>query len=258
MLTNDDNLKDLFRKRFYQTLSEYPLFKLLMYDIFTDGTAYIVGGYFRDTIKGLHSRDIDIIVDINHKLLLEKISTLQIPHSINRHNGIKLDLATIKIDIWSIENNWAFKENLVKLNSDDKIKCIAEGCFYNYDALVINLNSFNYNIRYYKEFEKKQELRILRKSSLYRNLNPTIEANILRAFYLRKKFNISYTNNTKEYLIKRVGYLNDNHNNSIQRLVEIKTKYQKYNEFLSRRDILLYINELYYSSNDNEQLFFKF
>ncbi|MFH2142170.1 MAG: hypothetical protein ABIJ97_07095 [Bacteroidota bacterium] len=226
----------------------------LFYEIFVLGTAYVVGGFFRDFLSGKESRDIDIIVDITNSQLAEIIAKSSFSYSVNRQGGIKLKLQNIELDIWSIENNWAFKNNLVKLNEDDKLNSIAKGCFYNYDSLVINLHKFSYNLRYYNDFTKSNKLNILQENSIYKNLNPSVEANILRAFYIKNKFNSSFTDNTSCYLQKKLGHLQDNYSNVVQRLIEIKQKYPKYNELSSER-IEKYINDIrsnFYKNNQTQ------
>ena len=254
-MINNNILKTEFRKKFDEVLYNNTSLRHLLYEIFVFGSAYIVGGYLRDIINNKKSRDIDIIVDLNHNDLLEIISKSKIEYIINRHNGIKLVLLDIEIDIWSIENNWAFKNDLVKLNEDDKLNSIAKGCFYNYDALVINLHNFNFNIKYYRDFKKTNQLDILQTTPSYKNLNPTIEANILRAFYLRKINNISYSINTKKYLINKIGYLKDKHGNPNIILLNTKSKYPKYDSVLNVLDIDIFITELIIDNELNDQLF---
>lgn len=243
--------------KFWDIMTNNNSFKYLMFDIFTYGTAYAVGGFIRDVIFNVQSRDIDIIVDINHKELLNILENASIEYELNRHNGIKVRFDNIIVDFWSIENNWAFKNELVKLNENDKLNCIAKGCFYNYDALVTNLHTFNFNIKYFRDFTKSNVLDILQKSPLYKSLNPTIEANILRAFYLRKVYNIQYSQNTKLYLIRKLGHLEDMSGNKIKRLLETLQKYQKY-QILSQDLIENYMDELLSDSAINNQFLINF
>lgn len=240
---NNDIKKEFF-KHFNLLLEREMVLKIFFYQIFLRGTAYIVGGYFRDFLQYRESRDIDIIVDVTNDYLIDVITELKLPHKINRHNGIKISLSTIEIDIWSIENNWAFKNKLVKLNEDDKLNSIAKGCFYNYDSLVINLNNFNFNTKYYKKFLETRELDILQLNSVYKNLNPTTEANILRAFFLKYNYGIEYSENTINYLLKMIKNLEVKfEGGAFQKLIETKAKYPKY-EVLTKKMIEVYTIQL--------------
>jgi len=233
-------------------------FMPFFYEIFVYGTAYVVGGYFRDFINKKQSRDIDIIVEINNDLLMEIIKNAKINYTINRHGGIKLMHNNLQMDIWNLENNWAFKNNLVKFNEDDKVNSIAKGCFYNYDALAINLHNFSYSLRFYTECIETGKLNILQEGSLYKNLNPTTEANILRAFFLKDNLGISFTKNTFDYLSKKVGYLEDKYGNDFfNKLLEVKSNYPKYGN-LSSEKLKKYILELKTTDLPNNQMIIDF
>lgn len=236
------NIKNHFRSHFQQKMREESILSLFD-DIFELGEAYVVGGFFRDFIEEKEeSRDIDIIVDIDFTSLIKIINKYSLPYRANRLNGIKVKLNTIEMDIWTFSNNWAFKNNLVKLNLKDKLDCIARGCFYNYDGLVISLNDFSYNLRYYKGFKDKNTLNIFQEKSLYKILNPWTEANILRAIFIRNKFGSDFTEHTSYYLYKKIGYIQDIYGNVLERLFDTKKTYSKYDSLL-KSDIEGFIKE---------------
>jgi len=245
------DIKTLFKIHFDQLIRSDKKIMHLFYEIFVHGSAYIVGGYFRDFLSNKKSRDVDVIVDISQNLLLELVNQTGNNYQANRHGGIKISFEAIHLDIWSIQDNWAFKHGLVKLNEEDKLNSIAKGCFYNYDSLVINLHNFSYSLRYYNEFHSKNQLDILQSRSSYKNLNPTIEANILRAFYIKFRFGSTYTSNTYKYLFSKTGYLFDKHESNVaKRLIEIRSRYPKYN-VLTDEIIQEYLEDLKEKDNPN-------
>jgi len=252
-----NRIKTEFDFSFNEILRKNYLFRILLYEIFVYGSAYLVGGFLRDLIVNRKSRDIDIIIDLKNDQLVDIIKSSKINFLINRHNGIKLLLDEIEVDMWSIENNWAFKNNLVKLNEGDKLNSIAKGCFYNYDSLVINLHTKGLSLKYYDQFLKKNELDILQKSPSYKLLNPTIEANILRAFYLRKEIGINYSVNTRNYLLKKIGEIRDQDKNPIPELIKTKEKYSKYEKALSDKEVKYYLLELINFKEQGGQLHLK-
>lgn len=205
-----------------------PVLKKIIYEIFNYGTAYVVGGYFRDFLNNKESRDIDIIVDVKDIKLIDIIKNIGCKYSQNRHKGIKIDLGETVVDLWSLENNWAFKNGLVKLNDNDKLRSIAKGCFFNYDSLVINLKDYKYNMEYFNDFLNNRELDILQKTNRYKNLNPTTEANIVRAFYIKEKCNIRFSNNLMKYIITRTIVLADK--DGLSGFFDIKNNYEKYQD----------------------------
>lgn len=254
-LLNYDLIKKDFRLTFSNLLNSDISLKSLLFEIFASrGSAYIIGGFLRDIIQKKESRDIDIIVDLSHDKLIECINEVNLKYCINRHNGIKINFKNIQLDIWSIENNWAFKNNLVKLNDENKLESIAKGCFFNYDSLVINLHTLNMNIRNYINFLETNELDILQKKPLYKILNPTKEANILRSFYLRKLFNKKFSLNTRLYLLSKIAELRDKNLNPLEVLENKKKEYSKYEEILSKNDLNFYLLELENNNQINNQL----
>lgn len=246
------DIKKEFYNHFHNQMTNENIMPFF-YEIFVHGTAYVVGGYFRDFINKKKSRDIDIIVDVKNDILIEIIENYKFNYKINRHSGIKLTHNNFEIDIWNIDNNWAFKNNLVKLNEEDKLNSIAKGCFYNYDALVINLHNFSYSLRFYNEFIESKKLNILQERSIYKNLNPTTEANILRAFFLKNNFNISFSENTFYYLSNKIGALKDKYGeNYFNRLIEVKDNYPKY-QSLTPDKLKMYLIELKTNDLPNNQ-----
>ena len=209
------------------------------HEIFLEGSAYIVGGYIRDYLLDKDCRDIDIITDIANDKLMDIVESSKCSYSINRHKGIKIKLKTTEIDIWTIEDNWAFKNNLVKLNEKDILNSIAKGCFYNFDSLVINLHTYNYNLRYYKECINKKVLNILQEKVEYKKQNPSVEANIIRAIYLKKTLGLEFSKNTSDYIFKNI----ENIVNPISKIMEVKKGYNKYSD-IEEQDIISFIEEL--------------
>jgi hypothetical protein len=255
--TSNIDIKKEFQVAFLGLLKSEVKIQHLFYETFLYGTAYIVGGFFRDFLNKNPSRDLDVIVDISHTKLIEILDELKIEYVLNRHKGIKILFNVITVDIWCIENNWAFRNDLVKLNDDDKLSSIVRGCFFNYDALVINLNNFSYNIQHYKNFQKFNIVDILQRSPKYKNLNPTTEANILRAIFIREKFQSSFSDNLLVYLVKKLGSLKDKYNDEILRLLTIKEKYKKYNE-LTEQMLISRVVEIKKMSLSNNQQHFDF
>ena len=250
-------IKYEFELSFDRILRDNYAFKILLYEIFIFGSAYLIGGFLRDLINKRKARDIDIIIDLEHERLLEIIKKSNIHYQLNRHSGIKLSLGVLEVDMWSIENNWAFKNSLVKLNDDDKLNSIAKGCFYNYDALVINLHTKKLNLKYYYHFLKYNQLDILQKSPSYKLLNPTTDANILRAFYLKKITDVKYSLNTRNYILNRLGELKDQDQDPYRVLLFTKKKYSKYETSLSDKDVSYYLFDIMNSEDAGEQLHLK-
>lgn len=221
-------------------------FRFILYDVLSIGGAYIIGGFVRDVINDKDSRDLDVIVDIQPEELKRIVDNYCGNGYGNRMGGVKLKFQHVEVDIWSIKDNWAFANNLVKLNDKDKLLSIAKGCFFNYDALVVSIPKFMYNIRFYNEFVTNNELDIIQKQSIYQSKNPTVEANIIRAIFIKKNFGVRFSNNLHDYLYKEILSLQDKYGDALQRLMNVKEQYPKY-QLISENDIKETMKELYIS-----------
>lgn len=236
-------IHEVLQTKFRTLLNDEKSLQNILFQVLVEGTAYLIGGYVRDVYEERTSRDLDIVVDIKKEHLKEIIDGESCGKKYNRFGGVKLMLQNIVVDIWSFDNNWAFKNNLVRLNEKEKLNSLAKGCFYNYDALVVNISNFSYNTKHYEVFHNERKLDILQRRAIYKNLNPTLEANILRAIFLKKEYNVDFTDHLKEYLYKKILYLNDIYGNAIDRLMIIKDNYPKYNT-VSRDEIVGAFDEI--------------
>lgn len=229
--------KKLFATRFREVLKEHPDFYEFIMNLLVYGTAYVVGGFVRDSINDKKSRDLDMIVSISHNQLEELLKISELKYSINRMLGIKIKLNDFEVDIWSIDNNWAFRDSVVKRNEDHILDNISDGCFYNYDGLVINIHTNNFRANHYNDFVKNRRLDIIQKSKDYKSKNPTVEANILRAIYLNALYGVDITPNCMSYLVKMISNVSENYNLK-NRLNLYLNKYEKYNKVLSIEDVM--------------------
>lgn len=229
--------KKLFATRFREVLKEHPEFYEFIMNLFVYGTAYVVGGFVRDSINNRESRDLDMITSISHNQLEDLLKNSKLSYSVNRMLGVKIELNNFEVDIWSIDNNWAFRDAVVKRNEDYILDNISDGCFYNYDGLVINIHTNNFRSNHYNDFVKNRQLDIIQKSKSYKSKNPTIEANILRAIYLNEVFGVNITPNCMSYLVKMISNVSENYDLK-ERLNIYLNKYKKYKKVLSIEDVM--------------------
>lgn len=229
-----------FNKSFYSYLltkfDEEPALRTVLLELTVLGKLYVVGGFVRDFLTQKKSRDIDIIVDINNDNLNKILESQNVTIQNNRHGGAKLILNNFQLDIWSLNDNWAFKNELVSRNENDILNCIAKGCFYNYDSLVVQLPRVRHYFQYYREFERTKVLDILQKKPIYKNMNPTMEANVLRALYIIKKEDASISDNVRLYIQEAVDRISVSYKCVLDRILDVKEKYPKYSS-ISNEDI---------------------
>lgn len=242
---NKKEFKRIFLAQFEKTREENPSLNKFIYEISLFHNIYIVGGFLRNVINGEKPRDLDLIVRMSKDELDDTVRLCFKEFAENRLGGYKIQLEKIAIDVWSIDDNWAFKKELVKNIEANYVEKIAEGTFFNYDSLVLDLHKFRSSFKHYNFCAINKELDILKKNSKYKKLNPTREANVLRAFYLRRKYGLSYSVQLRKYILEQLNYLSQVDQNYTFKLVQLLNKYQKYQDYLSESIIDLLIKEIY-------------
>lgn len=188
---------------------------------------YVVGGFIRDAYYKKNSRDIDLMVDMENRRLHDFIDRSRCIYTINRHGGMKLYVDSIIVDIWTLEENWAFRSNSVIQREDAMLASIALGCFYNYDSLVLRLTDGRYNFKNFEKFCVSRELDILEGAN-YQARNPMLEANILRAYYIKKKYSAFFSQRVKKYIFEEIVNLDLMGYDVWNRIAHYRNNYPKY------------------------------
>lgn len=179
----------------------------------------------------------DLIININKSKLDLLIRNCFSDYTQNRLGGYKIHLESISIDTWSIEDNWAFKQRLVKNVEANYLEKIAKGTFFNYDSLVFDLHTLQYNFKNYNHCAQSKELDILKKNSRYKKSNTTREANILRAFYLKERYDLSLSEQLTLYILEYLKYAGQAFKDNTLKLRETLLKYKKYHTVLNDQRI---------------------
>jgi hypothetical protein len=93
------------------------------------------------------------------------------------------------------------------------------------------------NVRHYNSWAKNRKLDIIQKSNIYKERNPTTEANILRALYIYLKYGVELSDNCKNYIKYNLGKIEYAHGKALDGLMEYMLKYPKYSEILDENRI---------------------
>lgn len=205
------------------------------------GEVYLVGGAIRNILLEESIRDIDLIVthpltDFNTRLDFEPMK-----FKINRLGGAKLEFSKIQIDIWTIHENWASKHKLLK----DKFvltKEIAKGAFYNFDSLVYALRSNLLECYFYNKCAESKTLDIIKHSKKYVLTNPNRGANILRAFFLKEKYKLFFSEYLEEYISIQMKFIYFENKDLKLYFNKLRLTYPKYSAILNDKVMEKYIS----------------
>lgn len=173
-----------------------------------DSGIFLFGGFPLDIfLKGNYAipRDIDIVVtDGNLNSLINLFTGYKI--SKTRLGGYKINYKGLGIDIWHIENTWAFENNIVKYKN---INTLGKTTFLNIESIAIELNPGKQHQRriLYDGF-----LKALNENCIEINLeeNPSPELNIARLIHAAQKLNKPLGPKLLNYISKNLNQFDIN------------------------------------------------
>lgn len=209
-------------------LENYPPSLELFQRLKQAGNLYLIGGVLREyrdkgAIQDL--RDIDIIIDISRRSIWEGILETYRPKR-NNFGGYKLVCSALIVDIWPLEETWAYREGYVVCIPEEYVQSLPETVFLNLDAIVYD---FNGDIWYDEKYLDAMNRRVI---DVVLEKNPRILLNILRAMVLKKRYGMRFSDGLRKILREQMEQESD----LAGKLLEIQEKrYRK--EILSGEEI---------------------
>ena len=227
VLINDNDFKkvdEYFTKLSYESKE----IKNLLESLKKYGELILLGGAIRDIlIKDDNPRDIDLIIDTNKNLdanreidkILDKYTACQK----NRFGGYKLNIDGIELDIWTMDNHWAFKNKLLTRKIDN----LKYSTFLNFDSIWYNLYNKERNNKYeytfFNDCIKNNQINIISNKKELVELNPTKDINIVRILNIKNEWNLDIGDSVKKYVNSWVGA----NNNWVDELYYAQIKHYK-------------------------------
>ncbi len=187
---------------------------------------YLFGGAARNYLDNdfENIRDLDFVVKFrNNYDTLETYISNSISFSRNSFNGYKLMCDNVSIDIWEMENTWAFKQKKLTPSPENLLKSV----FLNVDSVVYSMNQKRFVSEcdyHYKDILDNKILDIVLEE------NPSIELNLLRALVLQQRYELNFSNNLKSLFSKY-----QNNINFIDTLLQLQKKHYKKQIFTRER-----------------------
>lgn len=191
------------------------------------GDVILIGGAIRDIIlKKTNPRDLDLIIDTDQDL--EPIMREFKNYKKNRFGGFKLEFDDIEIDLWSIENHWAFKNKIL----ETKIDNLKYSTFLNFDSLWYNVTKKSKEYDIFNQCLKSNVIDItLEESNI--QLNPTKAINIVRMLNIKNEWELEFSVKSKTYIKDWVK----KNNNYLDELYKAQIRHYKM-EKICRREIV--------------------
>lgn len=193
-----DNIidKDLYRKSkraFEKRLNENEALNALFSSAAEAGDLYLVGGFIRDTSTDARPHDIDIVADTRKGDLLSSLGDLD--YSLNRFGGYRLNLQDDKIDLWTLDDTWAFRNGYISSSPEN----LSSSSLLNIDSAVINLTTGDYNLDGLLCALKDRELRLSHSLDISRH-NPNPRKSVRRIFEHAINYQLSISDDVFEFI----------------------------------------------------------
>lgn len=206
-----ENLKNVI----YTYLEKYPPSLELFYLLERAGDIYLIGGVlreYRDNGNILDLRDIDIVIDVHQKELWQQILNHYVPKK-NSFGGYKLICSGLVVDIWPLNETWAYRNKIVECVPEEYVKMLPDTVFLNMDSIIYDLKK---DIWYDEKYCAAMESRVL---DIVLVDNPRVQLNIIRAMVLKKRYNMTYSDKLKHVISAEIGQ-NEDFINELLRIQE--------------------------------------
>lgn len=231
------NTNNMIKKKLDRILREnYPVYSFVE-QLSQVSELIFFGGAIRDLylfneIK--KPRDLDIVlIPKRDKDIIESLIK-QYDYKKNRFDGYKLNISDVEIDLWFLENTWAFRENKIKTSKENLINSV----YLSVDGIAYN---YNYEELYDDVFKNTKSNRLI---DIVLEDNPQEELNLVRSLIFKNKYNFNFSerlnNKFAEYL-KNDSFFN-------QKLYEVQLEHYKVEKMSYSRikqetdEILLMLN----------------
>lgn len=165
------------------------------------GDVILFGGAVRDIIYKRSLRDIDLVINSDYSIS-DILRNCSIKSAENIFKGHKVCSGIHKIDIWSMEDTWAFKNNLVKPSFEN----LSKTTFLNVNAIGYSLKDNQFSNNGFFEFLTTKDEPLLT-INLIENPDPLLCT--IRAIHLSNELGLSLERKL-EYYIEQTIKLSDN------------------------------------------------
>lgn len=172
---------------------------LFFNNIMDNSNVYLFGGAVRDYLdyNFENARDLDFVVDFkNNSDTIEKFMINDLKYQKNRYNGYKIFLNGISIDMWEMKDTWAFAKRKLQQSPQNLLNSV----FLNFDSVLYSMNECSYINECNYKYLMRRKNKVL---DIVLEDNPFIDLNLLRALVMRKKYNLSFSDNLNRILEKR-------------------------------------------------------
>ena len=207
----------------YYYLGNHPPALKLFQSLESAGDLYLIGGVlreYRDHHEINSLRDMDIIIQVRDVIAWNNILETYSFYT-NRFGGHKLTCDGLLIDVWPIEDTWAFRKHIIQCPPEEYLLNLPKTVFLNIDGIIYDWDSETW---YDAEYQQALSSHIL---DVVLPQNPQIPLNILRAFVLADRYNLSFSQKLTKIIYQSCSTFNSLSDFSYLLLQEQRKRYGK-------------------------------
>ncbi len=208
-----------------------------------NGRAFLFGGAVRDIYfngKDARPNDFDVVlIDSEIDGILERFKGCHVVR--NNFGGFKISFQGINVDVWEIENTWAFRNHKVEYSG---IESILETTFLNIESILIELNPKHRKREvYYRDFFRSVENEVL---DINLKDNPNLELSYSRIIRFSIIHSLSFSSQLITWMKENIEHVH---------LKDVLKKYQaKYGLVESEQIRILEFFDYLKSNYDDEMI----
>lgn len=225
----------------YQYLDSHPPALRLFRSLESAGNLYLIGGILREYLdhhEFSFLRDMDIIIQVRDRTAWNDIIKKYSFYT-NRFGGHKLVCDGLLIDIWPIEDTWAYRNHVIQCPPEEYLHNLPKTVFLNIDGIVYDWTSETWYDSEYRQAINSHLLDVVLPQ------NPQIPLNVLRAFVLADRYHLSFSSELTKIIYQ--SYVACDNLTQFSNLIfqEQQKRYKK--EIYSRSEIQNKLRELFQS-----------
>lgn len=137
-------------------------------------------------------RDLDLI--LVDRIAIEELIKSSMVINKNSYGGYKIKIGQINIDLWFLEDTWAFKYQKT-FNFSELDKLVPSTAFFNFSAIIFKMREkvFHYSIDFVR-FLRKKEIDVVYEPNMNYKLC------VVNTYYYSKKYDLKISDKLKKFI----------------------------------------------------------
>lgn len=176
---------------------------LFMEELAQKSEVLIFSGVIRDFFLKRYKdiRDLDFVLGSFDEKTIDLIESKKFKK--NSFGGYKVNIDSLDIDIWELENTWAIKNDKINPKLFKELT-LPNSSFFNFSSIIYNFNNKKFiTTQKFEKFLESEKLNIVLEQ------NPLPELCLINTIYYKEKFKLKIDKNLKKYFVTNFEKFNE-------------------------------------------------